>query len=197
MLPACPLHRPYWDPGRMRPHSSVLGPGGDDRHHAGGQRRARGAVLRDLRLAAPAVRRGPRRRCDQAACASSASAGIATSATIARNHSWPASVPSPRACTRPSEPRQRGEPVELAPPHRPDPTPGVVGQTEQDQAPAADDPERGPDRLVARDERDRDVGDRRVQERVAEQRDAVDDDRDDRRERERVMSRAQIGRSCP
>ena len=73
-----------------------------------------------------------------------------------------------------------------------DPAASVIGEAEQDQAPSAHDAERGPDLLVAREERNRDVGDRGVQVLIAEQRGAVDDDRHDRRQRERVVGCAQL-----
>ncbi len=90
----------------------------------------------------------------------------------------------PERVGEPAEPHQRREPVQLAPAGGADRPAGVVAEAEQDQTPSGDDPDRRPGRLVPGDERDRDVGERRVQELVAEQRDRVHDDRGERRERQ-------------
>ena len=46
------------------------------------------------------------------------------------------------------DPQQRGEAVQLAPPGRADQPPRVVGQSEHDQPPPGDDPERRPEGLI-------------------------------------------------
>ena len=93
----------------------------------------------------------------------------------------------------PQDPGQCGEAVELAPPRRADPATSVVGEAEQGQDPAADDPGRGPERLVVADERDGDVGQRRMKVLVTEQRGAVHHDRHDRRKRQDLVGHDQIG----
>src|SRR3954451_22179904 len=89
-------------------------------------------------------------------------------------------------------PGQRGPAVQALPARDADPGAEVVGHAERDQAPAGHDPDRHPRLLVAGDERQRDVEHALVQERIAEQRDRVHEDRDQRRERERLVGGAQV-----
>ena len=58
-------------------------------------------------------------------------------------------------------PHEDGPAVQPPPAGDADPRPRVVGEAERDQRPAADDPERGPQRLVVAEERDRHVGEAR------------------------------------
>jgi hypothetical protein len=91
------------------------------------------------------------------------------------------------------DPRQGGEAVQLAPALLADAPAGVERQPEDDHQPSGDDAHRGPHRHVGADEGDRDVGEAGVQEAVAEQGHRVDDERDDRRQRERLVRDAQVG----
>ena len=68
----------------------------------------------------------------------------------------------------------------------------VVGEAERGQAPAADDAEAGPEGPVGAGEGDRDVERAGVEVGVAEQGDAVDRDRDQGRQRERLVQRPHV-----
>ena len=69
-----------------------------------------------------------------------AMAGTATMVSMARNQIWPAVGALAQRVDDPGDPGQRGEAVQLAPPvEHPDGAPGVVGEPEERQAPAADD----------------------------------------------------------
>ena len=76
---------------------------------------------------------------------------------------------------------ERRRAVQLAPALAADPAAGVEAQAERRGEVAADDAEADEDRLEVDDERDRDAGETRLEEAVAEQREAVDGDRDERR----------------
>src|SRR4051812_3744914 len=89
-------------------------------------------------------------------------------------------------------PEEHGEAVQRAPAPLPDPAARVVGQAEQQQAPAGDDPGSRPQGLEAADERDRDVGQARVHVLVADQREPVDDQCRQRGQRHGLVRRAQI-----
>jgi hypothetical protein len=91
------------------------------------------------------------------------------------------------------DPRQSGEAVQLAPPLDTDPATQVVGEPEEDKRPAADDADRGPDRLVAPDEWERDVGQRRAEEAVTDQGQAVHGEGDERAQRQDLVQGEQLG----
>ena len=91
------------------------------------------------------------------------------------------------------QPGERGEAMQLAPALRADPAAEVVGEAEDREHPAADDPGAHPQPRVARDERDRDVGEARLEVAVAEQRERVHGERHERRQRERLVPDARVG----
>ena len=118
---------------------------------------------------------------------SSAPAGTTTSPAASRNQAVPASVPIISAWTTPSTQasavkrcrmRQRWTPMRRA---------DVVGEPEDHERPAGDDPDAHPQPLIARDERDRHVGQARLEVGVAQQRERVDGERHHRRQRERLV----------
>jgi hypothetical protein len=93
-------------------------------------------------------------------------------------------------------PGDEHEPVDDRVARPADPVTRVEGQGDGGRRPAGDDSERGPQRLVGGDERDGDVGEVGVQERVAEQQQPVCGDGDERRQREHlVVGAAFAGRS--
>ena len=87
-------------------------------------------------------------------------------------------MPAPSVWIRPEQVDERGRAVQLAPALAADPAARVEGEAEQRGEVAADDPGRDVGRPVVDRERDRDPGDARLQERVAEQRHAVQGDRE-------------------
>ena len=132
----------------------------------------------------------------RAARASAASAGAPPGTTRApltiRNQSWAASLPAPIVWTTASTQKTRGQAVDPAPARGADPVAAVVGQAEHGEAVAGDDPEPGPERPVGAGEGDRDPGQPRCEEGVAEQREAVEGDHRQRGQRERLVDRAEV-----
>ena len=86
------------------------------------------------------------------------------------------------------------EPVGLPPQSRSDATADVEAQAEDRGHVAADDSEAGPQGPVGHRERDRDPGGARVEPRIAEQRQSVNRDRDQRRDRGLLVDRVQDAR---
>ena len=74
-----------------------------------------------------------------------------------------------------------------------DPRAGVVGEPERRQRPEGDDARSRPNGLVAAHERQRDIREAGVKEAVAEQRQPMDEQGGERRERERLVDGPQVG----
>src|SRR5262249_29900582 len=89
-------------------------------------------------------------------------------------------------------PEDSDQPMDSPPARGADPVPAVVGEAERSKAVAGDDPDPGPERAVGAGERDRDPSQARVEERVAEQGDAVEADQPERGERERLVKSAKV-----
>ena len=120
---------------------------------------------------------------------SRATAGTAVASMNARSQDEPASVPAPSVWTRPEDVDDRGGAVEVAPALAADPAARVEREPERGREVAADDPGGDEGRPVVDDHRDRDARRSRLQERVAEQRDAVQRDRHQARERAVLVER--------
>ena len=90
------------------------------------------------------------------------------------------------------QPGDRREPVQNAPALHADLRARVVGEAEEQHRPEGDDAGRRPQRLVAAREGNRDIRKAQVQEAIADQREPVHEQGGERRERERLVGRAQV-----